>query len=141
VWRHAVSPEGVNRELRPLLRMTFPAGTRDLTAGWQAGHRCFRSWLLLGGLLPVEYDDVTFVAVEPGRRFLERSALFSQRVWEHERVVEPAAGGCRLRDRVRFESRLPGLEPLAAPLFRAVFRLRHRNLRRLFGGGAAPLPG
>ena len=79
VWRHAVSPDGVNRELRPLLRMTFPPDTRDLTASFQPGERLFRSWLLLFGVLPVEFDDVVFVELEPGRRFLERSSLFTQR--------------------------------------------------------------
>ncbi len=107
VWEHATSPSGVNRELRPLLRMTFPAGTTDLTAGWQPGERQFRSWILLLGLIPVEYDDLVFEEVEPERRFLERSTLLSQRVWEHERTVEAVEGGCRITDRVRFEPRLP----------------------------------
>ena len=133
-----MSPEGVNRELRPLLRMTFPSGTSDLTAGWRAGERRFRSWLLLAGLLPVEYDDVAFVEVEPGHRFLERSVLLSQRVWEHERIVEPAPLGCRLTDRLRFVPRAGWLSPLYAPVFRAVFELRHRNLRRIFGEATEP---
>ncbi|MDJ0847031.1 MAG: hypothetical protein QNK04_01480 [Myxococcota bacterium] len=132
LWRHAVSPNGVNRELGPLLHMTFPSGTRDLTASWQPGQRQFRSWLLALRLVPVEYDDVVFVEVEPGRRFLERSSMWTQRVWEHERTVEAQAGGSRITDRVRFEPRLPGLAPLQAPIFEAVFRRRHRNLRRLF---------
>ena len=133
VWQHAISPSGVNRELRPLLRMTFPAGTTDLTDGWQPGERRFRSWILLLGVLPVEYDDVVFEEVEPGRRFLERSTLLSQRVWEHERIVEAVDGGCRITDRVRFEPRLRWLAVVHRTVFRAVFAWRHRNLRRLFG--------
>lgn len=133
VWRQAVSPAGVNREFRPLMRMTFPADISDLTAAMQPGKRLFRSWLLLFGVLPVEYDDVVFDQVETGRRFLERSSMLTQRVWEHERVVDPATQGCRLTDRVRFEPRLPALAPLYAPIFKAVFRWRHRNLRRIFG--------
>lgn len=133
VWRHAMSPAGVNRELAPLLRMTFPAGVDDLTAGWQPGRRLFRSWILLGGVLPVEYDDLALAELEPGHRFLERSSLLSQRVWEHERLVEPNGSGCRLTDRLRFEPRLHWLAPAYARVFRLVFRWRHRNLRRLFG--------
>ena len=97
LWRHATSPAGVNRELGPFLHMTFPKGVGDLTGAGRLGERFFRSWLLLFGVFPVEYDDVTFVEVEPGRRFLERSALLSQRVWEHERTLEASAGGCRSR--------------------------------------------
>jgi len=133
VWEHATSPEGMNRELRPLLRMTFPPDTHDLAASWRPGERLFRSWILLGGVLPVEYDDLTIVELEPGRRFLERSSLLTQRVWEHERLVASEGSGCRLTDRLRFEPRVPWLAWLHRPVFRVVFALRHRNLRRLFG--------
>jgi hypothetical protein len=116
--------------------MTFPPGISDLTASWKPGERLFRSWLLLVGLLPLDYDDVSFLEIEPGRRFLERSSLFSQQLWEHERVIEPESHGCRITDRIHFEPRLPWLAFLYAPLFQAVFRLRHRNLRKLFGAAA-----
>lgn len=132
VWAHATSPVGVNRELAPWLRMTFPAGTADLAEGWEPGRRHFRSWILLLGILPVEYDDLTIVELEPGRRFLERSPLLTQRVWEHERTVEPTPGGCRLTDRVRFEPRIPALGAAQGAIFRLVFRWRHRRLRHLF---------
>ncbi len=136
LWRHADSPAGVNRELGPLLRMSFPDGTASITGGWKPGQRVCRSWLLLFGLLPIEYDDLSFVEVDPGRRFLERSELLSQRSWEHERTIAPHRAGCRVRDRVRFSARLPFLEAAYAPVFRWVFRLRHRNLRRTFGSAA-----
>jgi hypothetical protein len=97
----------------------------------------FRSWLLFLGIVPIEYDDVVFEEVEPGRRFLERSALLTQRVWEHERLVEPASQGCRITDRIRFVPRLPWLAGLYGPVFKALFRWRHRNLRNLFGEAAA----
>jgi hypothetical protein len=38
---------------------------------------------------------------------------------------------------VRFEPRVAWLAPLHAVVFRAVFGLRHRNLRQLFGAAAA----
>lgn len=119
-----------------MLRMIFPSGVDDLTAGWQPGERRFRSWLLVAGVVPIEYDDVVFEEVEPGRRFLERSALLSQHVWEHERIIEPASGGCCVTDRVRFEPRLSWLEVPYGFVFRAVFRWRHHNLRKLFGTAA-----
>jgi ligand-binding SRPBCC domain-containing protein len=131
-WRHATSPAGINAEFRPLLRMTFPGGmsTRafDKVVLGQPLGRC---WMLLFGVLPVDYDDLTLVEIEPGRRFLERSELLTQKCWEHERVVEPANGGCRLTDRVRFEPRVAFLGPLQLVIFRSVFRWRHRNLRRM----------
>jgi ligand-binding SRPBCC domain-containing protein len=60
--------------------------------------------------------------------------MLSQRVWEHERTLESAGGGCLITDRVRWEPRLglPG-RPLR-PLIGLIFRHRHRRLRRRFGG-------
>ena len=113
--------------------MTFPSDVADLTAAWQPGKRLFRSWILLAGVVPVEYDDLALEAVEPGRRFLERSTLLTQRVWEHERRIEPAAPGCRLTDRIRFTPRWAVLSAAHGAVFEAVFRWRHRRLRRLFG--------
>lgn len=136
VWSHAVSPDGINSEFHPLLRMTFPAGVADILDAWQPGRRLFRSWILFVGVLPVEYDDIVIEEVEPGRRFLERSSMFTQRVWEHERVIEPVGAGCYITDRVCFTPRVPGTGFLLLPLLRGVFRWRHRNLRRLFGGVA-----
>lgn len=139
VWAHATSMAGVNRELWPLARMTHPAALTTLAPAPEAlGRPLFRSWILAGGVLPIDRDDVTFVAFEPGRRFLERSPMLSQREWEHERIVEPAGAGCVVTDRVRFVPRRAILGSVFLPVFRATFRLRHRNLRRLFGDPRAP---
>ena len=101
------------------------------------GERIGRSWVLLFGLIPFDYDDLTLVRLDPGRGFLERSSMLSQRVWEHERTLEPAGGECLITDRVRWEPRLglPG-RPLR-PLIGFFFRHRHGRLRRRFGGAPA----
>jgi hypothetical protein len=39
-----------------------------------------------------------------------------------------------VRDRIRFEPRLPLPPRLLRPIFLFVFRHRHRRLRRYFGG-------
>jgi hypothetical protein len=114
----------VNREFRPLLRMTFPQGISDLTAAWKPSERLFRSWLLLAGIFPIDYDDVVFEEVEPGRRFLERSSLLTQRVWEHERTIEST----------------PALLPIAFALCRGCRGLRGStapSLERCSGGAIA----
>ena len=133
LWHHAITPEDINAEFQPLLRMTFPQGLDDVTANWTPGRRRFRSWILLLGVIPVDYDDLTFTEVVPGAHFTERSRMLSQSVWEHDRVITPIAGGARLTDRVRFESRAAWLEPLFEYVFTWVFRYRHRSLRRRYG--------
>jgi hypothetical protein len=139
VWARAVSEEGVNDELRPILRMTMPARLRgktidDVEVGVQLG----RSRILLFGLIPVDYDDLSLAELGPGNRFLERSEMLSMRVWQHERNVEPIdAGLCRVTDRLGFELRrplawIPGSARLARATVAALFRHRHRRLSRAF---------
>jgi ligand-binding SRPBCC domain-containing protein len=126
--------EGINDELRPLMRMTAPAHVRALEpADVVLGDRIFRSWVLLFGVLPIDYDDLTLVALEPGRGFHERSRMLSMRVWEHERWLTPEGAGCRVVDRLSFQPRLPGMGPLIERFIRATFRHRHKRLRRWFG--------
>ncbi len=139
VWAHATSMRGVNRELSPLARMTHPSDLVSIDARHvPLGRPVFRSWILAGGIVPIDYDDLTFVEIEPGRRFLERSSMLTQRVWEHERVIEPDGNGSILTDRVRFTPRIAFLGPLYLFVFRLAFRLRHRNLRHLFTGRPYP---
>ena len=138
VWDRVVTPEGINDELRPWLRMTLPRGVERISPGEIELHRPIgRSWVLLFGVIPFDYDDVTLVRLEEGRGFLERSPMLSQRFWEHERTIEPDGDGCVVTDRLRFEPRLGLPGGAVRPLIRAIFRHRHRRLRRRFGGTPA----
>ncbi len=135
VWDRVIAPEGINDEMRPYLRMTLPPDVDRLDPeSVELGKPIGRSWILLFGLLPFDYDDVTLVRLEPGRGFLERSKMLSQRVWEHERTIEPDGNGCQVTDRVSWQPRLglPG-RPLR-PLIGWFFRHRHKRLQRHFGG-------
>lgn len=133
LWQHAVTPLDINAEFRPLLSMSFPDGMDDITAGWQPGCHRFRSWIKLGGLLPVDYDDIALAEVKLGSHFYEVSSLASQAVWEHRRAIVALQGGARLTDSVSFTSRIAWLEPLYEWVFRWVFLWRHHNLRRMYG--------
>ena len=143
VWARVITPAGINDEMRPLLRMTVPAGLGDFgIESVEPGTRVGRSWILLFGLIPFDYDDLLLERVEPGRGFLERSTMLSQRLWEHERSLEPLGeSACLLTDRVAWEPRPPLPGALLAPLIAAFFRHRHSRLRRRFGGAPAAAPG
>jgi ligand-binding SRPBCC domain-containing protein len=143
VWERAVTADGINDELRPILRMTVPrdldgATIDDVAVGEPLG----RSWILLGGVVPVDYDDLRLAELEPGRRFRERSSTSGLRVWIHERAVEPGADGtCTVTDRLDWEPRrllviLPGGERLVRAIVGFLFRHRHRQLARYWGAVA-----
>jgi len=121
------------------MRMTAPPHVRRLEPGQVTpGERICRSWILLFGLVPFDYDDIVLVRLEPGRGFHEDSKMASMRRWQHERWIEPAGQSATLiRDRLTFEPRLPLPGRLFEPVVRAIFRHRHRRLRRRFGGGPA----
>jgi ligand-binding SRPBCC domain-containing protein len=138
VWERVITPEGINDEMRPFMRMTIPRGVERLDPeSVELGKPIGRSWVFLFGVLPFDYDDITLIRLDPGKGFLERSTMLSQRSWEHERTLSPDGDGCLIADWVRWEPRL-GLpaSPLRRPIG-AFFRHRHRRLQRHFGGAVA----
>lgn len=135
VWQHATDMTGVNSELQPLLRMTVPAGLTGATiADLPLGRPAGRSWLLLFGLVPVDFDDLTIAERGPGYRFLEKSVMLTQSCWEHERRVRALDEGCIITDRLCWRGRIPPLGTLYRLAVPILFRHRHRRLRRRFGG-------
>ncbi|HKO39138.1 MAG TPA: hypothetical protein VJU14_12295 [Solirubrobacterales bacterium] len=139
LWARITDPAGINDELRPLMRMTVPAGAEDFGLDDPEPGRIGRSWLLLFGFLPFDYDDLTIVRIEPGRGFHERSSMLSMRLWEHERTLTPCGESrCRITDRVAWEPRPPLPGALFRPMVRAIFNHRHRRLRRVEEGSGNP---
>jgi ligand-binding SRPBCC domain-containing protein len=140
VWRHVTTPGGINDEFKPWMRMTVPRRLRDTSLDEvELGVRLCRSWVLVLGVVPFEYDDLVLVERGPGMRFLERSSTLVARTWQHERTVAAAAGaGCELTDRLSLEPRptfahLPGAAALTGRVVRAIFGHRHRRLLVRFG--------
>jgi ligand-binding SRPBCC domain-containing protein len=138
VWARASTFAGVNEEFGGLLRMTAPREVRERSLGAvRVGERVCRSWILLLGVVPIDYDDLTLVELDPPHGFLERSPMLSNRLWEHRRAIEPDAEGCVVTDTIRYEPRLPVPHAVLGRVYGAVFAWRHRNLRRRFGGRPA----
>ena len=139
VWERAMTPEGINDELGPLLRMTVPRGARRASTWTRSSRgRLGRSWILLFGFLPVDYDEIGLERIEPGaasssarRCSPSGSGSTSGRSSRlgagaaRSPTGSPGSRGCRCPGR------------LLRPLFGAVFRHRHRRLRRHFGGDGA----
>jgi hypothetical protein len=124
--------DGVNAELRPCVRMTFPARWARLD-GAPVDRLLFRSWLLLFGVLPVDRHALRLAAITPGEGFVEESTSWLQRRWRHQRRLADLPGGCRVEDHLVVQPRLRLAEPLVRLIVGAVFRHRHRRLASRFG--------
>jgi hypothetical protein len=141
VWDRAITDEGINDELRPILRMTMPQGLQGKTVETvEVGVDLGRSWILLGGLVPVDFDDLNIAELGPGTRFLERSKTLTFSLWQHERIVEDEGAGCRVTDRLGFELRrplawIPGFAALAQAVVGSLFSHRHRKLASYWSSG------
>ena len=132
ILQHATSMRGVNSELMPYVRMTFPSQFERLHLNpTHTGNVIFRSWILLFGILPVDYHALRFARVDD-EGFLERSSSIIHKLWEHERIIKAVADGTELHDRVRFQPRIPGIGYLLQPIYEAVFKHRHAQLRHNF---------
>ena len=134
--------EGINDELRPLLRMTMPRSLRNSTISEvPLGKPLGRSWILLFGLVPVDYDDLGLAERGPGFRFLERSTMLTMSSWEHERTVRPVGEGCEVTDALAFQLRrplatVPGSARLARVIVARLFAHRHRRLAKRWAESA-----
>lgn len=134
VWDLVVTPEGINHELRPLLSMAMPSRHRAATIDTvPVGVPLGRAWLRVGGLVPVDFDSLQLVSVDPPRQFHERSWMLSARVWEHRRSLEDLGDGrTRVTDELRLVPRVPLPGPARGVLRRGLdglFAHRHRRLR------------
>ena len=138
VWAWVTTPEGVNDELRPVMRMTVPSGWGDRSlAEVDAPVTIGRSWILLFGVLPFDYDHLHLAAVGE-RSFSERSTMLSASSWHHDRTLEVDGDGTLLRDELAFVLRrplrwIPGSARLYQAVIARIFRYRHARLVARFG--------
>lgn len=143
VWDRVTTSEGIDDELRPWLRMRMPRRYAGRTLDEvPLGAPLGKAWLLLGGVVPFDYDDLVLAEREVGRRFLETSRMGSAPRWHHERTVAGTGAGTIVVDRITFVSRLP-LAPVRALHRRVVaslFRERHRRLYRYLLGDRRERP-
>ncbi len=129
------SAQGITSEIMPLMKMTMPRGLQSLQdLEFISGRRLFRSYLLLGGLIPMDYSDLTLLELKANEGFVEQSPMASMRLWRHERWIRPAPDGetnsVLLLDELTFEPRFAGA--VSRFFVRKLFEHRHQILRRQF---------
>lgn len=134
LWQHASSMAGVNYELMPLVRMTYPADRNALPQGEAVPDEVlFQSWLLLFAFLPFDRHALRLVDVWPGRGFDEDSTSWLQSRWVHKRRLVAQASGVVVTDELEITPRLGFTAPMTAFIVKQLFAHRHHRLRRRFG--------
>ena len=138
VWEWITSPDGIRAEMWPIFRMTIPSRVRTLAdVEVRPGIPLFRSYILLFGVLPIDYSDLTLIELDQGRGFVEESPMGSMKLWRHERRIvdcptDPSA--VVLTDHLTFQPRWAS--PLVRWFIRRTFEHRHAVLReRARAGG------
>ncbi len=128
-WR-GMTIAAANQEMWPLVRMGCPADWRHRRlADWTTGSTAFVSTIFLLGLLPIDRHALRFERVDPAHGFLERSSSWANALWQHERSTMSTAMGCVVTDAVTVHSRIPGLSHVLLPVYKLLFRYRHRRMR------------
>jgi len=142
VWQHATSMRGVNDELGPWVRMTYPPQLASLADADESmlGTVVFHSWLLAGGVVPFDRHALRLVEIgtrdDGGGGFVEESTSWLQSRWRHVRdVVALGDGRCLVTDRLTVVPRVPIARPLVAVIVPWLFTRRHRRLVDRFGRG------
>lgn len=134
LWRDIMSMKGVNDELFPLARMTFPGPDDDYSLGDAPVREVLFMSVILGlTILPIDFHYLRFDRILDGRGFEENSTSLAHRFWRHTRTLEPAGAETRLRDVVWFRPRVFAKGYLLQPVYAFVFRHRHRRLQRRYG--------
>lgn len=130
--------KGVNTELSPLIRMTAPLKwSHQAIFEWPTGRILFSSWILLFGIIPIDRHTFFFQSIDSQRGFVEKSSSLTNKLWHHCRDIHLNGSSCQVTDTVEFQCRLPLLTYILAPVYRFVFRNRHKVLRSLHGGSAS----
>lgn len=138
VFWERMTLSAVNAELLPLVRMTAPPEWRERPLEqWATGRVLFQSVILLFGIVPVDVHSFRLERIDPGRGFLERSQSWVNEEWRHERTTASTRAGCVITDTVTVQGRVPLLAALLLPVYRLIFRHRHRRLRALHGRASA----
>lgn len=130
--------KGVNRELSPFIRMTVPPEWSNRAVfDWPTGKVLFSSWILLFGIFPIDRHKFFLQSADRQRGFAEESSSLINKLWLHRRNIDRNGALCRVTDIVEFHCRLPFLAHILAPVYRFIFKHRHKVLRSYYGGSAS----
>ena len=133
LWQHITQMQHVNAELMPYAKMTYPAdrskiGTQDVPL-----HQVlFKSVILLFGFIPVDLHYLSLDKIDAGTAFYENSYSLQHYYWKHTRTIIESDAKAYVRDELHFAPRISFLGYVLLPVYKIIFRNRHRQLQQYF---------
>ena len=78
VWEWIISVKGIQKEMMPYFKMTFPKGINTIKdIKIDLGKRLFHSHIYLFGFLLYGVDDITLIDYTKNKGFIEQSPMTS----------------------------------------------------------------
>lgn len=135
IWESISSINGANKEFYPLLKMTCPFPDLRINPSLITDRPLFRSWLLLFGLFPIEFDLIRLTKVIENECFEEKSSMALISEWNHHRYLSTPSNDNEtiVIDTIQFLPRIPGSGLIFLFVVRWLFQYRHFRLRQMFG--------
>lgn len=124
--------EGVDYELKPLIRMTFPEELiyKDFRTLLK-NKVLFKSYILLFGIIPIDVHNLKLKTITD-LSFYETSDSLMNLQWNHRRRIMPQGDAAVLRDEVVYLPRFKRIGSWFRPLYWLIFKHRHRRLKRKY---------
>jgi len=125
--------DGVNYELMPVVKMTTPSdwASKPLEL-WPTGTELFSSVILLFGIIPVDLHKFKLSKVNKSG-FEERSSSITHKEWNHSRTIKSLGSTCIVTDELEFVPKLSFLGGVMKPVYKAIFKHRHKRLEAKYG--------
>ena len=132
LWETIHTFSKLDFELFPVLKMTFPAGYKEIPfEDCPTNKFIFSSVVLLFRFIPIDFYKVRLMKVIPNKGFIEESESLFTSVWKHTRTIKKRGSKCEIRDQLDVTAKSIFIVPFIWLLIKSVFKNRHRRLKKL----------
>lgn len=133
LWKHVTQMKNVNAELMPFARMTYPQTMSEIGNEQVPLNRVlFKSVIVLFGFLPLDIHYLRIEKLDYGTAFFENSYSWQHHYWKHTRIISERNGKIFVKDEIHFAPRISFLGNVLLPVYKLIFRNRHKNLKAAF---------
>lgn len=133
LWNHITQMKNVNAELMPFAKMTYPPNRSEIgNNDVPLQQVLFKSIILLFGFIPIDIHYLRLDKIETGKAFYENSYSLQHHYWKHTRCLMQQGDKTMVRDELHFAPRISFLGYLLLPVYKVIFRNRHKQLQQYF---------